>query len=271
VSKSTAKRRSSSSIAGALFNTLALLLVVASCLCLGSVAIIFAAPGVVPPQFQVPTEPVIIPIPTASFTPVSSPTSLVPTFPATWTPQFTPSNTPTKPPTETPTPTNTFTETPTFTLTPSKTLTPTITLTPSRTLSPTPTGPTPTPSRTLAPYNYVLQNNRATYMANWSNTLGCKWLGIAGQVFDLNGRAVQGLYVHQEGGGLTQDAPTGSKPQYGTGGYEIYLADHVFNSTDTFKVQLRDGAGNVLSDWYNVPTFEDCSKNLILVNFVQDH
>ncbi len=122
-----------------------------------------------------------------------------------------------------------------------------------------------------APYPYVMQNGRPTYMANWANTAGCNWLGIAGQVFDLNGRAVQGLYVHQEGGAFIQDALTGSKPQYGVGGYEIFLADHVFNSTNTFKVQLRDGAGNQISDWYIIPTYEDCNKNMILVNFVQDH
>ncbi len=270
MSKSTPKR-SSSSIAGALFNALAVLLVVLSVLCLGSVALIFAAPDVVPPQFRVATEPVVIAIPTASFTPVLSPTSLVPTFPPTWTPQFTPTDTTTPLPSDTPTSTPTRTNTPTFTVTPSKTLTPTITLTPSKTWTLSPTGPTPTRTRTLAPFPYVLQNGRPTYMANWSNSAGCKWLGIAGQVFDLNGRAVQGLYVHQEGGGLTQDGPTGSKPQYGTGGYEIFLADHVFNSTDTFKVQLRDGAGNQLSDWYAIPTYEDCTKNLILLNFVQDH
>ena len=270
MSKSTPKRKSSS-LVGGLFNAMALLLVVLSCLCLGSVAAIFAAPGVVPEAFRMPTEPAIIAIPTASFTPVFSPTSLVPTFPPTWTPQFTPSNTPTKPPTETPTPTSTKTNTPTFTVTPSKTLTPTITLTPSKTFTLTPTGPTPTKTRTLSPFPYVLQNGRPTYMANWSNSAGCKWLGIAGQAFDLNGRAVQGLYVHLEGGGYNMDGPTGSKPMYGTGGYELFLADHVFNSTDTFKVQLRDGAGNQLSDWYAIPTFEDCSKNLVLVNFVQDH
>ncbi len=270
MSKSTPKR-SSSSLAGALFNALAVLLVVLSVLCLGSVALIFAAPGVVPPEFRVATEPTVIAIPTASFTPVLSPTSLVPTVPPTWTPRFTPTDTTTPLPSDTPTNTPTRTNTPTLTVTPSKTLTPTITLTPSKTWTLSPTGPTPTRTRTLAPFPYVLQNGRPTYMANWANTAGCNWLGIAGQVFDLNGRAVQGLYVHQEGGGLVQDGPTGSKPQYGTGGYEIFLADHVFNSTNEFKVQLRDGAGNQISDWYTITTYEDCNKNLILLNFVQDH
>jgi hypothetical protein len=271
VSKSSAKSGSASSLGGTLFNALALLLVVLSCLCLASVAVVFAMPGLVPESLRVPTEPVLLSISTATFTPVVPPTSLVPSFPATWTPQFTPTDTPTKPPTETPTDTPTFTNTPTFTFTPSRTVTPTVTLTPSKTYTPSPTGPTPTRTRTQAPYNYVLQNGRATYMANWSNSAGCKWLGLAGQVFDLNGRAVQGLYVHLEGGGYSMDGPTGAKPAYGPGGYELYLSDHVYNTTDTYKVQLRDGAGNVLSDWYAIPTFEDCAKNLILVNFTQDH
>lgn len=274
MSKSTAKRGSPSSIGGLLFNALTLLLVIFSCLCLGSVAVIFAVPGVVPEAFRVPTDPVLMLIPTVTDVPVVdvSPTSLVPTFPHTWTPQFTPTETATKLPTFTPTKTPTLTETPTFTLTPSRTLTPTVTLTPSKTHTPTPTGPTPTKTRTLAPFNYILQNGRPTYLANWAYpTLGCKWLGIAGQVFDLNGRSIQGLYVHLEGGGLSMDGPTGAKPMYGTGGYELYLSDHVSNSTDAFKIQLRDGAGNALSDWYVIPTFEDCSKNLILANFTQDH
>ncbi len=271
MSKSTANSGSASSVAGPLLNVLAVLLVVLSCVGLGAVAAVFAAPDIVPLAFRAPTEPVLIAIPTATLTPPVTATSLVPTFPSTWTPQFTPTDTPTKPPTNTPTETPVPTDTPTFTLTPSKTLTPTATLTPSKTPTFTPTGPTPTRTRTQAPYPYVLQNGRATYMANWTNTAGCRWLGIAGQVFDLSGRAVQGLYVHLEGGGLTMDGPTGSKTIYGQGGYELFLADHVFNTTDTYKVQLRDGAGNPLSDWYAIPTFEDCSKNLILVNFTQDH
>lgn len=262
-----------SSAGGGLLNLLAMLLLILSCLCLGSVGAIFAAPGLVPAFLQVPTEPALILIFTASpASPISADTtSLVPTFPPTWTPQFTPTETPTRPPTSTPTITQTPSNTPSITVTPSKTRTPTATVTPSKTFTLTPTGPTPTRTRTLAPFNYVLQNGAPSYSANWTNTAGCNWLGIAGQVFDLNGRSVQGLYVHLEGGGLSMDAPTGAKTMYGPGGYELYLADHVFNSTNTFRIQLRDGAGNPLSDWYFIPTFEDCSKNLILANFQQDH
>ncbi len=105
-------------------------------------------------------------------------------------------------------------------------------------------------------------------MYNWANSAGCNWLGIAGQVFDFDGRAVQGLYVYVEGGGLDYGAPTGAHPQYGSGGYEIYIADHVIDTIDTYRIQVRDAGGLVLSDWYTIPTFADCSKNLIMVNFV---
>jgi hypothetical protein len=247
---------------------LALVLVAFACLNLALVAAVFANPAVVPAVLRAPTEMSIAtlqPAPTLTPTPLAPPTSLVPTFPPTWTPQYTPTDTPTKPPTESPT--ITFTGTPR----PTRTETPTITWTPSKTATPTPTGPTLTPTRTWAPFNYLMQNDHPTYMQNWANTAGCKWLGIAGQVYDLKSHSVQGLYVHLEGGGLNVDAPTGAKPAYGPGGYELYLTDHVVNTTDVYKVQLRDAAGKALSDWYTIATFEDCSKNLILVNFEQNH
>jgi hypothetical protein len=272
VSKSKAKPRSRSAQSGSCFNALAVVLVVFSILDLAVVALVFVMPNLVPVAFRAPTEPVLFtiqPPPTATVTPSAGPTSLTPelalTFPPTWTPPGTPTVTNTRPPSETPT------ETPTETPRPTGTLTPTVTLTPSKTQTFTPTGPTPTPSRTLSPFNYLMQNGHPTYMQNWANTAGCSWLGIAGQVFDLSGRSVQGLYVHLEGGGLNVDAPTGAKPAYGPSGYELYLTDHVVNTTDIYKVQLRDSAGKALSDWYLVPTFQDCAKNLILVNFEQNH
>ncbi len=268
MSKSTAKPRSSKS-SGSLFNTLALVLVVFSCLDLAVVALIFAVPSMVPVAFRAPTEPAIytfLPPPVDTATPTPGPTSpYEATFPPTWTPPGEPTATNTRPPTNTPTETATGTAKPTITQTP------TITLTPSKTATFTPTGPTPTPSRTLAPFNYLMQGGRPTYSVNWANTAQCAWLGIAGQAYDLGGRPVLGLYVHLEGGGLNVDAPTGSKTAYGPGGYELYLNNQVVNTTDIYKVQLRDSGGKALSDWYTIPTFADCAKNLIIVNFEQNH
>jgi hypothetical protein len=262
-------RKSRTPLLGLVFNVLTALLMVGTCLSLALVAVVFAAPSLVPAPFRVEGSPVamvtLAALPTLPPPPPETDTSSAPVFPPTWTPVGTPTVTSTRPPTATPT--ATVTNTPKPTITP----TPTITLTPTKTLTPTPTGPSPTPSNTLSPFNYIMQNGHPTYMQNWTNTAGCSWLGIAGQAFDLNGHPVQGLYVHLEGGGLNVDAPTGAKPAYGPGGYELYLLDHVINTTDTYRVQLRDSAGHALSDWFSIPTFQDCAKNLILVNFAQNH
>jgi hypothetical protein len=248
---------------GSCFNALSVLLVAGTCLSLAVVAVVFAAPGIVPEPFRASTAPDIATLallPTLAAPPSPTETSLLPVFPPTWTPAGTPTVTLTRTPPNTPT--ATLTPTPTSTVTP----TPTITLTPSKTLTPTPTGPSPTPSITLSPFNYLLQGGHPIYMQNWANQAGCSWLGIAGQAFDLSGRPVQGLYVHLEG---VADVATGNNQAYGPGGYEIYINNHVMDNS--YRIQLRDAAGHALSDWYTIPTFNDCSRNLVLVNFVQNH
>lgn len=117
-------------------------------------------------------------------------------------------------------------------------------------------------------FSYVMQRDNPVYMQNWVNSLGCAWLGIAGQVFDLSGRPVVGLTVHVVGGGVDETDVTGAHLMYGPGGYELQLADHVMTTTNTYQLQVLSSGGQALSDWYAIPTFQDCSKNLILVNFI---
>jgi hypothetical protein len=62
---------------------------------------------------------------------------------------------------------------------------------------------------------------------------------------------------------------TGLAPQYGPGGYEITLGDRPLDSDDALTVQLFDQAMLPLSDKVTFDTFEDCDRNLILVNFKQ--
>ena len=135
----------------------------------------------------------------------------------------------------------------------------------------TPTGPTRTPTKTRSTFQFTMQNDQPTYVKNFANTAGCGWMGIAGQVFDLNGNTMLNLLVHIEGGGLNYDAITGAKKDYGPGGYELYLGNQAKDTTDVFRVQLRSAQGQPLSDVYVIRTFADCNKNLILVNFVQNH
>jgi len=66
------------------------------------------------------------------------------------------------------------------------------------------------------------------------------------------------------------ESVTGSKPAYGPGGYELPFNNHPVQTTNVYRIQLRN-AGAPLSDTYVINTFSDCNKNLILVNFAQNH
>lgn len=238
------------------FNLLAIVFLVLSCVSLVCVSAVFANPGIIPAELQPQPIPAII---TRIPSPTATNTSVYPTFPPTWTPET---------PTVTSTPEEVFTNTPTSTETPRVTRTPS--KVPSRTATHTPAGPTATRTPTRSAFQYTLQPGSPTYLQNFANTAGCNWMGIAGQVFNMSGQAVIGIIVHLEGGGLNYDSLTGSKTAYGPGGYELYLNDHVVQTTNTYRVQLRIG-GAPASDTYVINTFADCTKNLILVNFQQNH
>lgn len=241
-----------------LVNLLTLMVLLATCLTGAAVAVVAANPNV--PflnPFPPPTLPpiAVLPSPTATST-----ESLFPTFPPTWTTTFTPSPTATFVP---------ITESPTRQVaeTPSETAT----LDPNLALTPSPTGPTPTPSRTRSPFPFTVQGNGPVAVQNFANSSGCNWMGIGGQAFNLENNPIVGLIVHLESSGLTLDAITGSKTAYGAGGYEIALSDRAVQTVGEYTVQLQDANGSPLSDVIVVNTFADCTKNLLLVNFVQNH
>lgn len=148
---------------------------------------------------------------------------------------------------------------PTFTRTPS--LTPTITPTPTATETGTPTN-TPTPSR----YPYTVQSGYPLYSAYPG---GCNWMGFAGEVFDLQGQPVIDLIVHV--GGADHLVLSGSSQVFGIKGWVDQVADHPASSRGFYTVQLQDSVGNPLSDVIGLDTFNDCKRNLITLNFVQNH
>jgi hypothetical protein len=119
-------------------------------------------------------------------------------------------------------------------------------------------------------FPFVLQNGQPTYIQNFANTAGCNWMGIAGQAFDLYGHPIIGLIVHIEGSGLNYDVFTGDPrfSAYGPGGYELYLGSTPINTTDVYRIQVRTQAGVPRSDFYFIPTFADCRRNLAIANFV---
>jgi hypothetical protein len=190
--------------------------------------------------------------------------------------------------TSTPTPTRTLLGGATATFTPSVTGTPTstqivqITATgtpgtsiavtatplPTHTATLTPTI-TLTPTKTRGAFDFVVQEGNPIALSNAFNAKGCSWMGVVGQAFDLNLNPRIGLIVHVEGGGLSIDAFTGSKPAVGPAGYEIQLSDRPIQTSGTYKVQVRDTGGVALSDFVTLSTSAACDKNAILLNFVQ--
>lgn len=102
---------------------------------------------------------------------------------------------------------------------------------------------------------------------------GCDWMGVGGQVFDLQSAPIQNLVIAVSGllngEALDRVSLTGIATQYGDGGYEVFLSDRPIDSRQSLWVQVQDLNGSQLSEKVYFDTFADCQKNLILVNFVQ--
>ncbi len=132
----------------------------------------------------------------------------------------------------------------------------------------------PTATPFVGYYSFKVQNSvNAIDGAIFKPDLGCNWLGVAGQVFDLQGRPVKGIRVWLRGSlngyrvdylGLTLE----SSP-YGPSGFEFTLADAPINSSGDLYLQLLDQAGIPISDRVYFDTYNDCERNLILINFKQ--
>ena len=53
----------------------------------------------------------------------------------------------------------------------------------------------PTPTR--SPYPFTMDDDSPTNTLNFANSAGCNWLGVAGQVFDLDKEGNQGSQIWQ--------------------------------------------------------------------------
>jgi len=103
--------------------------------------------------------------------------------------------------------------------------------------------------------------------------LDCRWMGVAGQVFDMDDTPMMDLVV-EFGGELANQtvfglAITGQAEAYGEGGYEFKLGDEPIASTGTVWAQVFDLDGNAISSPIYFSTFDNCEHNLIILNFVQ--
>lgn len=184
---------------------------------------------------------------------------------------------------------NTPTATPKSILPP--TWTPTASLVPTMTNTPAPAD-TPLPTQEelvvveddpdnqviLGDMPVVLHDGSPQYIpaTSFHPDLGCNWMGVAGQVIDLNGSPVQGLIVEVGGtlggeriGNPTILQATGLATAYGDAGYEVKLADEPVESNGSLWVQVLDQAGLPLSEKIYFYTFSDCDQNLIVIYFKQ--
>lgn len=248
---------------GPIFTALAGLFLLLACLTGVAYAALFVNPQLNPVEaLRPPAEVAVLPISTLAGPATGTVPPLFPTLPPEWTPTDTPTVT------NTPLPTDPATETPTRTpIPPTRTNTPTVTLT----RTPTPTGPTPTPTRTRSAFNYTKTADSPAYLPNFANSNGCTWFGVSGQVFDLERKGVLGLVIRITGPSSFQaDTITGSVAKYGASGWEIALGTTPVDSGD-YRIQLRNGAGQALSDNLVVTTSKECNRNHIIFNFEQNH
>jgi len=164
----------------------------------------------------------------------------------------------------------------TWTVTPSQAVTETPTLLPTYTLAPSSTplslitpSITPTPTATpKAPFSATI-----TYIASTiiHQEEACNWQGIGGTVVDASNADMLRMTIRLEGkyNGKSKTELTVSSiaPAYGKSGYEFFLGTTPIASKGELKLQLLDQAGLPLSDVISIDTFNDCSKNLVLVRF----
>lgn len=136
----------------------------------------------------------------------------------------------------------------------------------------TPT-PEPEPLPTQIPLWFTLQPGTPFYLPVFAHPgAGCQWIGVAGQVFLDDGTEAIDLVI-SAGSDITGEetrfsALTGEALAYGQGGYEIQLGDRPAETSQAFWVQVYSQEGQVLSDQYYFDTFDDCEKNLVLINFI---
>jgi len=95
-------------------------------------------------------------------------------------------------------------------------------------------------------------------------------MGVAGQVFDRNGKPVPGLVIlvkGQVGAAVISSVALTEHPDgqgYGPGGFEIVLGPKPVDSTDSLTIQLFDLAANPLSAAIPFSTIGKCDQIWLL-------
>jgi hypothetical protein len=131
----------------------------------------------------------------------------------------------------------------------------------------------PTPTPRPDPF-FILQPGNPLPLTNFLKPeLGCNWMGIGGQIFDLQGAPLTNILVRIEGelanGPISVLGLTGGTPQLGPGGYLLEIASQPIESSGMLYLRILDLESRVLSDKIFITTYSDCDRNFILVNFSQ--
>jgi hypothetical protein len=155
---------------------------------------------------------------------------------------------------------------------------------PSATTQPQRLEAAPTPSATLIPestqpstspklYYYVQPGSPVGFPNIWHPELGCDWMGIGGQVFGWDGAPEQKTLVVELGGTIAGQEMsaitlTGTAAQWGRSGYEFTLGSVPVASEYTLWLQFFDMDGNEVSPRIPFNTYDDCERNVILLNLI---
>jgi len=120
---------------------------------------------------------------------------------------------------------------------------------------------------------YKKQNGSPKYIKNFTHSEApCGWGGIAGQVFGPGNVPQSDVVVVvtgiMDGKEIDLVGLTGTAKKYGEGGYEIEFPDGPVTTTNSLAIQLFDENNNELSDIIPINTYAECSKNLMIFNFV---
>jgi len=104
---------------------------------------------------------------------------------------------------------------------------------------------------------------------------GCSGIFVAGNVVDINDRPVVLMTVRATGTigeqTIDLDVLSGSHTEYSESGWEIQLSDQMINTSGMITIGLyaQGNKFDPISDLVVINTYDDCSRNLAVVNFVQ--
>jgi hypothetical protein len=159
---------------------------------------------------------------------------------------------------------------------------------PTFTTEPTPGGPTATtaPFPSITPFltEEVTPTESITGLPHFKadgpfyneHQDGCNGMYVAGIVWDIYGNPLTHYIVRVSGtlDGVPlniEDATSGSAPQYDPSGWEVKISDTPIASSGTVYIELYSlESEDPISDMLIFVTYDDCSMNLILINFIQD-